>query len=79
MKLYAAIDLHSDNNVTVVIDEQDQVVYQKRCGDDCRAAVSLSSITSRYCRGVDLQLVLAGRWVTGGASRPWWRYRRLPV
>jgi hypothetical protein len=25
MKLYAAIDLHSDNNVTVVIDEQDQV------------------------------------------------------
>jgi len=30
MKLYRAIDLHSTNNVTVVIDEQDRVVYQKR-------------------------------------------------
>jgi len=30
MKLYGAIDLHSTNNVTVVIDEQDRVVYQKR-------------------------------------------------
>jgi len=29
MKLYGAIDLHSNNNVTVLIDEQDQVVYQK--------------------------------------------------
>jgi hypothetical protein len=30
MKLYGAIDLHSTNNVTVVINEQDQVVYQTR-------------------------------------------------
>lgn len=30
MKWYAAIDLHSSNNVTVVIDEQDRVVYQKK-------------------------------------------------
>ena len=30
MKLYAAIDLHSNNSFTVVIDEQDHVVYQKR-------------------------------------------------
>ena len=30
MKLYGAIDLHSTNSVTVVINEQDQVVYQKR-------------------------------------------------
>ena len=29
MKLYVAIDLHSNNNVTVLIDEQDQVVYQR--------------------------------------------------
>jgi len=31
MKLYGAIDLHSNNNVTVMIDERDQVAYQKRC------------------------------------------------
>jgi hypothetical protein len=34
MKLYGAIDLHSTNNVMVVIDEQDQVVYQKRLPND---------------------------------------------
>jgi transposase len=34
MKLYGAIDLHSNNNVTVVIDEQDQIVYQKRLAND---------------------------------------------
>src|SRR5688572_3396196 len=36
MKLYGAIDLHSNNNVTVLIDEQDQVVYQKRLPNDLR-------------------------------------------
>jgi transposase len=30
MKLYGAIDLHSNNNVMVLSDEQDQVVYAKR-------------------------------------------------
>ncbi len=30
MKLYGAIDLHSTNNVTVLIDEEDRIVYQKR-------------------------------------------------
>jgi transposase len=30
MKLYGAIDLHSNNNVTVLTDEKDKVVYQKR-------------------------------------------------
>jgi transposase len=34
MKLYGAIDLHSNNNVTGVIDEQDQIVYQKRLAND---------------------------------------------
>lgn len=34
MKLYGAIDLHSTNNVTVLIDEQDEVVYQKRLPND---------------------------------------------
>jgi hypothetical protein len=39
MKLYGAIDLHSSNNVAVVIDEQDQVVYQKRLPNDLSEVV----------------------------------------
>jgi hypothetical protein len=31
MKLYGAIDLHSTNDVTAVINEQDQVVYRSAC------------------------------------------------
>ncbi len=31
MKLYGGIDLHSNNNVTVLIDEQDKVVYESGC------------------------------------------------
>jgi len=30
MKLYSAIDLHSNNSVLVIIDEQDRVIYEKR-------------------------------------------------
>jgi len=30
MKLYGGIDLHSNNSVLVLIDEQDKVVYEKR-------------------------------------------------
>ena len=30
MELYAGIDLHSNNNVLVVLDESDRVIYQKR-------------------------------------------------
>ena len=46
MRLYEAIDLHSTNNVTVVINEQDQVVYQKRLPND------LSLIAKDLGRGV---------------------------
>lgn len=34
MTWYAAIDLHSDNNVMVVIDAHDHVVYQQRLANE---------------------------------------------
>ena len=62
MKLYGAIDLHSNNNVTVLIDEQDQVVYQKRLPNDLPLiAQQLSGYRDRLHGIVDLQLVLVGR------------------
>ena len=30
MKLYSAIDLHSNNSVLVILDENDKVVYERR-------------------------------------------------
>jgi hypothetical protein len=46
MKLYGAIDLHSNNNVTMLIDEQDQVVYQKRLPNELEQL-------SGYCCSVE--------------------------
>ena len=34
MKLYGGIDLHSNNSVMVLLDEEDQVVYEKRLPND---------------------------------------------
>ena len=34
MKLYAGIDLHSNNSVVVVLDENDREVYRKRLPND---------------------------------------------
>ena len=34
MKLYGAIDLHSNNNVTVISDEQDRVLHNRRLPND---------------------------------------------
>jgi transposase len=34
MKLYGGIDLHSNNCVVVLLDEEDPVVYEKRLAND---------------------------------------------
>src|SRR5262245_14431668 len=36
MKLYGAIDLHSNNSFTAVLDEKDQAIYQKRLPNDLK-------------------------------------------
>jgi hypothetical protein len=58
MKLYGAIDLHSTNNVTVVINEHDQVVYQKalaqRSVPNCAATLELSQIAGGDRGGIYL-------------------------
>jgi transposase len=40
MRLYAAIDLHSNNSFVVVIDPEDRTVYSKRLRNDLQAIVS---------------------------------------
>jgi transposase len=74
VKLFGAIDLHSNNNVTVLINEKDEVVYRKRLPNDLKLilgqlAPHQSSIEYRRDRGgVDVQLVLAGGWFDGERS-----------
>ena len=49
MKLYGAIDLHSNNNVTVLIDEQDKVVYEKRLPNDLAMITEQLSWVKTIC------------------------------
>lgn len=41
MKLYAGIDLHSNNSVLVIIDENDKVIYSKRLPNDIQVILEV--------------------------------------
>jgi hypothetical protein len=58
MKLYGAIDLHSTNNVTVMIDEQDQVIYQKRLPNDLTVIVQQLSAYQASLQGRPLSGII---------------------
>ncbi len=64
MKLYAGIDLHSNNSVVSVLDEQDRIIAERRMPNDLNAITELlnpyANALRRYCGRIDLQLVLVG-------------------
>jgi len=66
MKLYAAIDLHSTNNVTVVIDEQDRVVYQKRLPNDLALIVMELSVYQSELQGIVVESTYNWYWLVDG-------------
>jgi len=51
MKNYIGIDLHSNNSVVLASDGEDRVIFQRRIPNDLDR--------------IDVQLVLAGRWIDG--------------
>lgn len=66
MRSFAAIDLHSNNGVLTVIDENDRVLRQKKLANRLDLFVSESRAVPTNAGGsgggVDVQLVLARRW-----------------
>jgi transposase len=66
MKLYGAIDLHSTNNVMVVIDEQDQVVYQKRLPNDLVMIVEQLSPYRSSLEGIVVESTYNWYWLVDG-------------
>ena len=81
MKLYAGIDLHANNSVVVVIDEEDRILYQKRLRNELtellQALTPYQETLQGDCRRIDLQLVLVSRWTHGhGVSRAFGEHDR---
>ena len=66
MKLYGAIDLHSTNNVTVVIDEQDRVVYQKRLPNDLALILKELSVYQTELQGIVVESTYNWYWLVDG-------------
>ena len=66
MKLYGAIDLHSTNNVTVVIDEQDRVVYQKRLPNDLALIRKELSVYQCELEGIVVESTYNWYWLVDG-------------
>jgi transposase len=66
MKLYGAIDLHSNNNVTVLIDEQDQVVYQKRLPNDLPLITQELSGYQDRLQGIVVESTYNWYWLVDG-------------
>jgi transposase len=66
MKLYGAIDLHSTNNVTVVIDEKDRVVYQKRLPNDLALILRELSVYQTELRGIVVESTYNWYWLVDG-------------
>ena len=65
MKLYGAIDLHSNNSVTVVSNEQDHVVYEKHLPNDLALITQSSPPTAIHSKASSSSKPQTGiRWST---------------
>lgn len=66
MRLYGAIDLHSTNNVTVLIDEQAEVVYQKRLPNDLTLVLQQLSPYASSLEGIVVESTYNWYWLVDG-------------
>jgi transposase len=66
MKLYGAIDLHSTNNVTVVIDEEDNIVYEKRLSNDIDLILKEISVYQSRLEGIVVESTYNWYWLVDG-------------
>jgi len=66
MRLYGAIDLHSTNNVTVLIDEEDKIVYQKRLPNDLALILKELAVYQWRVEGMVVESTYNWYWLVDG-------------
>ena len=66
MALYGGIDLHSNNNVIVIIDEQDQVVDHKRLPNELDRVVARLAPHQAELRGLVVESTYNWYWLVDG-------------
>jgi transposase len=65
-RLYAGIDLHSNNNVVVITDEADTVVYRKRRRNDLGAVLEALAPFGKQLEGVVVESTYNWYWLVDG-------------
>ena len=76
MKLFGAIDLHSNNNVTVLIDERDEVVYRKRLPNDLTLIIEQLSPYQSTLEGIVVESTYNWYWLVDGLMEKGHRVHR---
>jgi transposase len=66
MTLFSAIDLHSNNSVVVVIDEQDRILLQKRYPNDIQLILSALEPFKNQLHGVAVESTFNWYWLVDG-------------
>lgn len=68
MTLYCAIDLHSNNNVPVVIDDNDRIVFEKRLPNDLSKVISSLSPFKSQLKAVAVESTFNWYWLVDGLA-----------
>ena len=73
MKLYGGIDLHSNNVVASLIDEQDRVVYERRLPNDLGLILSEIEPFADALEGVVVESTFNWYWLVDGLQAAGYR------
>ena len=66
MKLYGGIDLHANNSVVTLIDQQDRVVYQKRLPNELEHILLQLSPYQSAIEGLVVESTFNWYWLVDG-------------
>ena len=73
MKLCGAIDLHSNNNVTVLSNEKDEVVYRKRLPNDLKLILGQLAPYQSEIAGIVVESTYNWYWLVDGLMEQGYR------
>ena len=66
MKHYCGIDLHSNNHVVVIIDDEDKRVYEKRLRNDLNLTLKALAPYRKTLQGIAVESTFNGYWLVDG-------------
>ena len=66
MELYAAIDLHSNNSMLVVLDQDDHVILERRLKNDLERIRLALAPHRESIRGIAVESTYNGYWLVDG-------------